>query len=558
MYLLPLSGKRKVPNKTNKQNQTAYMKIHRYLRSTLAALVGLLLTCSAGKAQTASDIIFNTFDSSSETGNWFKWWGAVFGGVAWDSTRDASNNVASGSLQVNLTWGAVAGDPQFALAGIDQQGTTSFSANPVDGTLYTNLVFDILWDTNGPSPGGNYGTLEVGLATSSYAQIWLGTWSPPADGRWHHMVFPINPTLDGLNGVSGMVAKMWSPNNNATSIPGKFWLDNVVLVAKQGPPPPPPTMSSTLAKPIKGLNLIGTDIAGQYGRQSIATIANNFQWVGNDATDPVTYALTISDYPAPATDGWQTHLFLVPHAPGNETSPDWNEPDMIFLDLEQNNSGDGGMTATFRYKTNGTQGNTMLFDGTGVNVYPFPRPSITCGNPLGTWSLSFLQDTNVTITTPCGTSTNFNIPAEVAALFSDACTVYVGAQPNAASQFGKRTVLSHFKISNGANTMLEDTFTAPTLDTTTWNMRASDANGVTQVPPDAAFWVAWSLPDAGYSLQTTTNLVDPNSWTTLTGPNAGNPLPTSVTKLSGKRTWVVPWSFLGDTNKSYFRMLQDH
>ncbi|MDB6112046.1 MAG: hypothetical protein JWR69_3796 [Pedosphaera sp.] len=532
------------------------MKIHRFLRTTLPALAGLLLTCSAGKAQT-TDLIFNTFDSAAETGNWFKFWGGAYGSVEWDAARDASNHVASGSLKFNIAWGANAGDPQFSLGGVDQQGTTWLGAHPVDGTLYTNLVFDILWDTNGPSTGGNYGTLEVGLATKDYGQIGLGTWSPPGDGLWHHLVFPINPTLDGLAVVGGMYAKMWSPANNTAAIPGKFWLDNVAMIAKAGPPPPPPTLIAP-SKPIKGLNLIGTDTAGQYGRQSIATLGNTYQWVGNDATDPVTYALTISSYPAPATDGWQTHMFILPHAPGGESAPDWNEPDMIFLDLEQNNSGDGGVTATFRYKANDAQTNDMLFNAAMTNVFPWPRPQITCGNPLGTWSLSFLHDTNVTLTTPCGTSTNFNIPPDVAALFADACTVYLGVQPNGASQFGKRTVLSHFKISNGATTMLEDDFTAPTLDAATWVVRASDANGITQVPPDAAYWVGWSLPDVGYSLQTTTNLTDPNSWITLTGPLAPVPLPTTVTKLSGNRMWVVPSSALGSPNVSYFRLLLDH
>ena len=101
------------------------------------------------------------------------------------------------------------------------------------------------------------------------------------------------------------------------------------------------------------------DPGAQYQRQSIRTKNPAYSWVG--ASDPVTYSFTIGNYPGRTYSGFQTHLFIVPgsNLPTYETSPDWNEPNVIFLQIA--NNADGTAYGAFRYKTNQPSGNSMIF-----------------------------------------------------------------------------------------------------------------------------------------------------------------------------------------------------
>ena len=67
--------------------------------------------------------------------------------------------------------------------------------------------------------------------------------------------------------------------------------------------------------------------------------------------------------------------------------------------------------------------------------------------------------------------------------------------------------------------------------------------------------VRWSLPDAGFGLQTTTNLAIRNSWTTLSGPEAtGAPIITFPT--SGLRAALVLSADLGP-DQNFFRLIDE-
>ena len=132
-----------------------------------------------------------------------------------------------------------------------------------------------------------------------------------------------------------------------------------------------------------------------------------------------------------------------------------------------------------------------------------------------------------------------------------------GAQPNSTANFGQAVVLSSASVTNNGSPVASDDFLADaSLDTETWSALSGDPTSVQLVPQDAgSWWVKWSLPDAGFGLQTTTNLTDANSWVTLTGPNASGP-PLASFASSGSRFVLVPSSSLGSQNRSYFRLLQ--
>src|SRR6185369_4155517 len=124
-----------------------------------------------------------------------------------------------------------AGDNQFAVIG-------SFADNAtVDGTQYTNLVFDLKWDPASPKRSyGDYGVLEFGFRKSDFSQLWLTPASPltltadPVNAGWIHVEAPIDPTAAGLDKITGVVLKMWSgdPASGQTGT-ATFWLDNVKL-----------------------------------------------------------------------------------------------------------------------------------------------------------------------------------------------------------------------------------------------------------------------------------------------------------------------------------------
>ena len=90
----------------------------------------------------------------------------------------------------------------------------------------------------------------------------------------------------------------------------------------------------------------------------------------------------------------------------------------------------------------------------------------------------------------------------------------------------------------------------------TWSRLAGDVTTVQLTPLDVgAKWVKWTLPDSGFYLQTTTNVANPGSWTTLTGPEA-TVAPLLSFSSSGFRTALVPSADLGSSKLNFFRLFK--
>ena len=147
----------------------------------------------------------------------------------------------------------------------------------------------------------------------------------------------------------------------------------------------------------------------------------------------------------------------------------------------------------------------------------------TCTNgPLGKWSLTFNQNTNVTLTAPDNTSTNFTIPETDAALFADPLFVAVGSQPNNNANIGQASTFSRFEVT-GAAGAINDSFT--TLNPGVWEKAAADAAGVFITASDAKYWITWPLPDFGYTnVYATDNLANKlasSQWKTLPPSETG-------------------------------------
>jgi hypothetical protein len=302
------------------------------------------------------------------------------------------------------------------------------------------------------------------------------------------------------------------------------------------------------------LQLFASAAGAPYQRQSIYTVNNTgYSWVDNGK--PVTYSLTVTNYPSGAYSGFQTHIFLVPGSslPTYETSPDWNEPNVIFLQIV--NNADGTANATFRYKTNQANGNSMLFNDNSTNGPVGALASLDAPTPIGTWSMT-LNNTNVTLSVPGGASTNFAMPAGAVALFADPMYAYFGAQPNSSNNIGQSITLSRVQIS-GVAAPIDDHFTGvpsdpadtnspPVLDSATWQLAAQDPAGVVLVPSGSIYWLSWTLPDKGFTPQASPDLA-PGSWT--------NPGLTNLLQIGTSRAVLIPASSVPVGAKSEFYRL---
>jgi len=466
------------------------------------------------------EITFDNFDDGNIDG-WTATWGTT--PEVTYSPLDRYGRETSGSLRVAGTFTPSTSWQQAVV-------TVPFPA-PVDAAaLYTHINVDVKVDPGSTlSSGNNYGLFEIktpsGSPTLGGAQL--------TSTEWTHFSFELAPGIGSLN---GLIIQLGGGDFLG---PITYNLDNLSWT-KRLAPPPPPTLS--IQKAAGGLNLVHTS-TDQYGRHNIYS-ADSSALGFYDQFDPVSYSFTIQSFPdAAAFPGFQTHMFLVPGGGGSETSPDWNQPNIIFLDVRAGANGSG--SCTFRWKTNQANGNSQLYAG-GL-------PVVNSTTVRGTWTLRASGNTHFVMTAPDGTSTSLDLSPEAAAAFSGALRFYVGVQGNSPNNIGQRMRLGGIRITKGETddtVLLEDTFSGDALDTTKWVANAT-AGGVQFLrAADAGFLLTWGLPDDGFSLQWRDSLGDDAfvNWTPVSAaPYALGPL---------RRQVQVPPSELLDFNQAFFRLIK--
>ncbi len=501
------------------------MKLNRYIKAALLTLVGVALAGSTTRTQAQiTNTYLDTFDIGANTANfagsgsvasWIYWYNTPGGNLAItnDITMDASNNPASGSLRIDSPFLNTPGTQNLFFGTFGNGGGYDFSTT-ANLLLYSNISFDIHVDPSmtpfTSSTATNFGSIGVGVVTSGYGFDSVGSLTIPlnATNGWVHMSVPIDKTAGyAANPVPG-IGLDFANYSGYPEFNFRFWIDNISLVGSTAPPPGPPSLIGHLQTPVPGLNSIGTS-KSQYQRYHLATINDTgYTFVGQPS---VTYSWTISAFPT--NSDWQQHIFLVNGQPGQyDQAADYNLADCIFMTVQSQGPGQNA-TFNFRYKTNEPAGNSMLFNAlsptnaANTNLWPvMPVCSLQDSNgPIGTWSITFAQTTNVTLKSPSGFTTNFTFDADSAALFADPMSICVGGQVNS-SGFGQILVTSNFTVT-GSATPLSDNFATDTvLDTNTWKNQANDTNGVEIVPPGSAYWLNWTLPDASYSLQASASI----------------------------------------------------
>ena len=532
-------------------------------------MAGLILAgaVAIGQAQTYTNIIITAFDTSSDPFvNWVQWWGGDVWTVAWDGSQNASDPLVppvagSGAMKFNVDWTDTSGvsgnqGPQFCwLAGFGGGGwNVSFNGYPTSAVngFYYDLDFDLMFDPGSARSAndGSFGNIQVGFAMPGYSQYWAWTGNGYTNQGWNHIHAYVDPTVPNvwqLGGVTVYLPWQTSTGNtnafytNASQVT-TFWIDNIVMKTNLTKPMNPPTLGLAPVAPIPGLNIQTTSAAGTYDRDCIATV-NSYSWVGAGAT-PVTYAIKIAKYPGTNYPNCQTHIFLASGAssqPGTEASPDWNEPNCVFLQVQ--NNADGSASGRLMWKTNDANANDQLWGSGTLGTLNDPA------GVLGTWSLTFVNDTNVTLTTPSGLTTNWIMGDENAMqnYFPQGNVIaYFGFQPNAAGNVGQGAVYSEVKIS-GLTPPIDDKFSTGVLDLNTWVVRAAQPAGVTVATSDVHWNVNWTLPDLNFQLQGAPSVM---------GPWADMSIATNAIQNGAIKTLAIPDAYLPGPNASYFRMIK--
>jgi hypothetical protein len=287
---------------------------------------------------------------------------------------------------------------------------------------------------------------------------------------------------------------------------------------------------------------------GQHDRQNIATATtfNDYGWIGGGAT-PVTYSLTVADFPGPAYSSFRAHVFLVPNSTGS-TAPDYDNPAVVMLDIQGH--ADGTATAWFRHKVNERGNNVSLYGAGALGQLDCPTGA------AGIWSMTFLNDTSVSPTAPNSTTLQLTLPnaATIQSAFGGRLTAYFGNQPNTASQVGQSTTFSCIQISGAPRAQaLAETFPGPALNqhpaTVSWQwltLAASPA-GILLPLSNNGLALSWTLPDTGYSLQFTPGL-SPAGWADLTLPNTST--------QGNAKTVHVTSSALSNSSRGCFRLIK--
>lgn len=503
------------------------------------------------QAPNPTDSYTNSFDTASSRASWLYWYGVNSGNspISWDAGYDSATNAGSGSLRVELPFGA-SGNQQVMFGTFGNGGGYDGSVK-YNGNQFTNISVDVFVAPGTvPNGAGNFGDLQFSFVLSGWANgggpFFTNVTIPgSASNGWAHLQVIVPAGTLGYDdpGVAGFGFKYTSYSGYPTN-PITFWLDNVAAIKVGAPPPPPPPPALTIEKPSPGLNLFAGS-SGDYDRHSIRTlpteIGASYTWLGHGST-PVNYSFTIAGHPGAGHAGFQTHVFFVPAPAVNNGAPDYVDPNIIFLDLQS--QADGSGYCVFRYKTNQPNGNTQLYS----------TPLATIANPtmLGTWSLTFLRDTNVTLTAPNGATTNFNISPDVAALFPDPLYVYFGVQPNNEVNKGYSVSFSGIRIQGSTDTLNEDFLTQTSLDTaSTWSVQSSAPQGIFIMPASTAYLVNWKAANsAGFVLQTNSVLGNPALF-----PWSTNGLPDPIALGVVKRT-LLDKSNLPAGPNGFFRLIK--
>ena len=546
------------------------------VRFLLALVVAtfVVLTMRTWAAGTFPTNTYNQFFLTGGNSSPFAGSGSVASWISWYDTpgnnSPLTNDVTTPDPGAGPNAGSLMVDNPFTNGNQNLFFGTFSNAAPYDWSQQVDLApfdtisFDVYVKPINPHTGlpqltdssNDFGSLQVGVMTPAPAPIFFGSVTIPASATnnttWVRLTMPINHAMGDQTHIGG-IAFNYNNYNGYPTNDFVFWLGHLTMHYNPGQSNPPPKLLS-FQKPVVGLAMTDTQVTGnQYNRYQVETATSTGYSFANHPTGTVTYSWDIKSFPTNSPNGYQQHFFIVNGNPGGRPGPydqaaDWNLPNCIFITVQQDSNGFAFMN--FRYKTNEPAGNAMIYN-TATNNWPIqPVGYLPTSNysALGTWSVSFNNQTNVTLTAPHGQTTNFVLDPASAALFADPVTPILGAQPNDTFVIGESVIYNSFSVT-GNDKPFTDIFTNDLQLSTNWTILANDPNGVVLVPSNAVYWLPWTLPDTGFGLQTNASLSISSNWNEVPYLSQVQPNPTNRAALLGVNA-------LPSSNQGFYRLLK--
>ena len=356
--------------------------------------------------------------------------------------------------------------------------------------------------------------------------------------QWTHVSYPLGGhSATNMHAITFKCAGGWDGNWGPTNTV-RLYIDNI----KFSTPETSPKLSLKPSGP-GGLQVTSTAPTDDWQRQNIVTPSGTYGYSWMNAGQPVTYSFTLASFPDPkAHPGFEAHMYLINYdtlpAPvaWNETYPavDWNAADII--NVKVNNNANGGVDFSFNFKTN--------LPGANINE---TIASIHGETALGTWAITFNDNTSATLTGP-GVSTNFTLAAEMADKFAGQMLLHFGTFKNQIRNNDAAATFSRIQVTGGF-AAFDETFPGPGLNpdpqNAFWRL-AADSAGIQWIPQGTAYWLTWTLPDTGFTVQSSSDLT--GQWT--------NPNLTYVIEGSTTKTVAVPTSSLPSPGAGFFRLIK--
>ena len=353
-----------------------------------------------------------------------------------------------------------------------------------------------------------------------------------AGAGYQHYSFPLSsftprsfdPTAASFTLGIGAV----SYPGNFTATPETFDIANVQMTMATNPPPPPsPTLNVLAAKP--GLRIFAQNYAFTYNQEGFGTVDGNQSWVGSATpSQPVSYSITIKDFDT--VDNYTLYSQLTPGAASGNPFGVFGSANALVWSITHVT---GGFTTSVDWKTNAPA------SGEPNNAVAL---STTSTNGRGTWTLTFTNDTDGTVTAPDGTSGSFSLPSDAAALFANPLTILFGTAPNNTAGYGQYIDISSMLITNVAGVNESDDFTMDDgLDTSLWDPGFSlDPGSVIQISTNTPFWLNWTVPDQGFGLGTKADLGNTSiPWSTPNYYGGGSVTNSGPTQMGPSLKWTL-------------------
>lgn len=429
-------------------------------------------------------LLAGTFKDANEVANWTPGGRATLS----FSTRDAAASASSGSLQADLAYDSGNTGWQEGLA----QYNLSF--NPA---RYTYAAFDLYIDN--PNSLTSFGIVNVFLNTGGWTSVGTVNVNDSMVGKWTHFEMPL---LSSVTSANGFIFQF----GGGMTAPLTYYLDNVKVYK----PVTPPSIGLKKAGP-SGVQITMNDNTSQWQREALTTPPGSGPFFWSAQSFPVTYSYTLSDFPDSVKHpGFEAHMYLIngdtDSGSYNQTygGADWNAADIFMFRIE--NRADGGVICHIDWKTNLPNANPPA----DTLYHP-----VTVNGPtaVGTWNVTFTDLTHGTVTGPGVTATNFTLPDDAVNFSFSPFSSYIqfGTFKNDGANDGHNNqssgTFSRIQFTGGAYP-IDDTFNGAVL-TNNYNWRVTNPNAVTYVPPGTAWWVNWTLPADGFSVESAPTIVGP-------------------------------------------------